>query len=184
MDLLDKIIHKKMEGADFRLVSNPEWQGILIHHTSIGNRPLGSAEPGYIRNLNQNIANWLTKKDTNYVSAHFQISWFGEIWQLIDPRDKIAFHAGKSSWYHPKLRKQVEGCNSYMIGIELLGDGNFHHYSDEQYDALIKLCNVLTKKWPTIDPRCITGHENVSPGRKNDPGIYFDWRRLFKGIRF
>lgn len=173
-----------MAGADFKSISNPEWQGIVIHHTGIGNRPLGSADEGYIRNLHKNVADWLTKKDSNYVSAHFQISWHGEIWELIDPRNKIAYHAGVSSWFHPKLRKQVSGCNDYMIGIELLGDGNQHIYSAAQYEALIKLCNVLMQVWPSIQPTAITGHENVSPGRKNDPGKYFDWKRFFRGLEF
>lgn len=184
MDALDKITDRKMAGADYKSISNPEWQGIVIHHTGISNRPLGSADEGYIRNLHINIANWLTKKDTNYVSAHYQISWFGEIWELVDPRSRIAYHAGKSSWFHSKHRKQVEGCNGYMIGIELLGDGNQHRYSDEQYLALSKLCNALMDQWPSIDPRSITGHENVSPGRKDDPGKFFDWKRLFRSLKF
>lgn len=181
---LRKITDKVMHGADFKNYPNPDWQGIVIHHTGIGNRPLGSADAGYIRNLHKNIAGWLTKKDTNYVSAHFQISWFGEIWELIDPRNKIAYHAGSSQWWHNDLRKPMPSCNNFMLGVELLGDGNMHNFSDAQYEALIKLCNVLTKLYPKITPITIVGHEHVSPGRKNDPGKFFDWKRLFRGLRF
>lgn len=183
MNKLDKLIARKMDASDFKTIVAPQWHGIVIHHTGIENRPLGSRDAGFIRNLQKNIAGWLTKKDTNYVSAHFQIGWFGEIWQLVDPRNKIAYHAGKSSWFHEGKRKQLDSCNNWMIGIELLGDGNMHDFSEAQYLALIELTKVLREMWPTISINSITGHEHVSPGRKVDPGKFFQWERYKKDIQ-
>jgi AmpD protein len=70
--------------------------------------------------------------------------------------------------------------NDYMIGIELVGDGNKGKFSTEQYLALADLCKNLTKKYSTISPRCIVGHDEISPGRKVDPGIHFNWRFFYK----
>jgi AmpD protein len=28
----------------------------------------------------------------------------------------------------------------------------------------------------------ITGHEHIAPGRKTDPGPYFDWKRISDSI--
>lgn len=183
MSDLDKLIARKMDAKDFKSIVAPQWYGIVVHHTGIGNRPLGSSTEGYLRNLQQNIAQWLSKKDSVYVSAHFQIGWFGEIWQLVDPRNKIAFHAGKSSWFHEGLRKQQSNCNNWMIGIELLGDGNMHDFSEAQYKALIELTKVLRQMWPTISINSVAGHEHVSQGRKTDPGKYFNWNRYKKEIQ-
>ena len=159
-----------------------KWSGIVIHHTAINGN--GNRIESEWRKLHTNIANYLGAKDKNYVSAHFQIGRYGERTQIVNPEYYIAWHAGKSSFWNSYWRKYQTGCNDFMIGIELLGDGNVVHYTQEQYDSLALLVNELLDKFKTIQPHCITGHEVVSPGRKIDPGKYFDWKKFFRLLKF
>ena len=103
-----------------------------------------------------------------YASAHFMIARDGTVHHLV-PLPHKAWHAGKSSW-HGK-----ENCNNWMIGIEMVATGS-SGYTDEQYDALIELTKELISKYK-ISWNNITGHENIAPGRKKDPGPNFDWDR-------
>jgi AmpD protein len=45
-------------------------------------------------------------------------------------------------------------------------------YEDIQYEVLIKLIKSLYESYPIED---IVGHNDISPGRKTDPGKFFDW---------
>jgi N-acetyl-anhydromuramyl-L-alanine amidase AmpD len=47
--------------------------------------------------------------------------------------------------------------------------GTFEKYTQEQEDALIKLCTWLCSHG--ADPDLVLGHEEVAPKRKNDPGL-------------
>ena len=101
------------------------------------------------------------------VSAHFVIKRNGEIVQFVSVLDR-AWHAGRSTW------RGRDNCNDYAIGIELEG---LEHtaFEGQQYSALAQLIEAIQEKWP-LDG--ITGHEHVAPGRKEDPGIAFDWLAL------
>lgn len=167
----------KVKGSDKRWKRSTGWVGIIIHHTGVGGRKTISA--GTWWKLYKNITKYLSKKDSNFVSAHYTISRGGSITCIIDPAKYEAFHAGRSEYYHPIKRKWLPDWNRYAVGIELIGDGNLHEYSSDQYKALAYLCKDLIKDYK-IDPRCITGHENVAPKRKSDPGKYFDWDKLFR----
>lgn len=169
---------RKIQGHDKRWRRETEWAGIIIHHTGVGKRK--EISPSMWWRLYQNLTNYLAKKDANYVSAHYVISRGGSVTEVIDPDKYESYHAGKSSFFHPTKRRLVPDWNRYAIGIELIGDGNMHRYSDEQYVALAALCRRLMLKYKSIDPRCITGHENIAPDRKNDPGLYFDWFKFFQ----
>ncbi len=155
-----------------------EWQGIVIHHTGIGNRS-NVNDLSLWRRLNVNIAKWLATNDNVYVSAHYQIGYEGELTQLAETDNHITYHAGKSSWWHPGLRIWKKSCNNFMIGIEILGDGNKQPFSDKQYETLSHVCRAHMQKY-NIQPNMIVGHEMVSPGRKQDPGKYFDWTKLYE----
>jgi AmpD protein len=55
-------------------------------------------------------------------------------------------------------------------------------FDDIQYQRLSELANELMKHYPDITQERITGHSEIAPGRKTDPGPLFDWeefRRLF-----
>lgn len=178
------IVTEVKESPDQRRKGPSPWVGIIIHHTDIGKRdPKTIDEQGW-RKLFANVTDWLTKQDENYLSAHFHVGRFGECAQLVDPDNSVAFHAGKSSFWHPLERKMVDGWNEYAIGIELLGDGNLQgfDYSDQQYATAAKLCAALMKRYPAINPLCIVGHEMIAPGRKVDPGKAFDWQHFYKLI--
>jgi N-acetyl-anhydromuramyl-L-alanine amidase AmpD len=154
----------------------------VIHHTDIGDRKFEQIDETLWRKLFDGITGWLTAQDPNYLSAHFHIGRFGECAMLADPEYLVTFHAGVSSIYHPITRKVENNCNEFMIGIELLGDGNKGEYSDQQYITLAKLCAALMRRYPQIDPRCITGHENIAPTRKVDPGKLFKWKNFFSDL--
>lgn len=100
------------------------------------------------------------------VSSHFFIDREGEIVQFV-PTGKRAWHAGVSSW------RGREKCNDFSVGIELEGT-DFIPFSDAQYDALKALTHAIFEKYPCCG---IAGHSEIAPGRKTDPGPFFDWNR-------
>jgi AmpD protein len=172
------VAYKDVNG---RTLYKPDsWSAIVIHHTGLPDRWVEGES--FWKVLHQSIVGWLSLKDSTYVSAHFQIGRRGEITQIVNPDLYVSFHAGVSSFWNPLRRQWTKGVNDFAVGIELLGDGNLVAYSDAQYDALAKLCNALMIRYQTIQPHCITGHECVSPGRKTDPGVLFEWRRFFKNL--
>jgi N-acetyl-anhydromuramyl-L-alanine amidase AmpD len=164
---------------DFRIKGASPWVGICIHHTGIGNQDPSLIDWQKWKSLLLGAVSWLSTKDMNYLSAHFVIGRDGECIQLVDPDSNIAFHAGVSSYVHPLEGKVLPNWNQYAIGIELIGDGNKIEYTDDQYNTLAKLCALCMERYKEIDPRCIVGHSDVSPGRKVDPGRHFNWRKFF-----
>ena len=113
---------------------------------------------------------YLTIQDLK-VSTHFWIRRDGEIIQFVSC-NKRAWHAGASSW------RGKECCNDFSIGIELEGS-DFEPFTDQQYTALVELTLALRGAYPIVD---ITGHSDIAPGRKTDPGPYFDWPRYRNSI--
>lgn len=103
------------------------------------------------------------------VSAHCVIWRDGQIFYYV-PFDKRAWHAGISSF------DGRERCNDYAIGVELEGTDNLP-YTEQQYQSLIRLTHYLRALYPAITADRITGHSDIAPGRKTDPGNSFDWNR-------
>ncbi len=101
------------------------------------------------------------------VSAHFFIRRRGEVIQFVSCEQR-AWHAGVS------LFKGRERCNDFSIGIELEGS-SLRPFTDAQYRRLGKLVALLRQHYPL---QYATGHEHIAPGRKQDPGPYFDWLRF------
>lgn len=106
------------------------------------------------------------------VSTHFFIRRGGEILQFV-PCRKRAWHAGTSQW------RGRPSCNDFSIGIELEGS-NLLPFRDPQYAALTALTLELKRVYPVKD---IVGHSAIAPGRKTDPGPFFDWERYFASLR-
>lgn len=100
------------------------------------------------------------------VAAHCLIRRDGEIVQYV-PFDKRAWHAGISQF------EGRENCNDFSIGIELEGTDS-EPYSEAQYRALQQVTLLLLQNYP-VTPSRITGHSDIAPVRKTDPGPAFDW---------
>ena len=107
------------------------------------------------------------------VSAHCLIQRDGNIIQYVS-FDDMAWHAGVSNY------QGKDKCNEFSIGIELEGTDELS-YTDEQYQKLTLLSHCLINTYPEIADN-ITGHCDIAPGRKTDPGKSFDWH-LFRQLR-
>ncbi len=103
------------------------------------------------------------------VSAHVLIRRDGEIIQMVSFDDR-AWHAGDSCY------EGRERCNDFSIGIELEGSDN-QPFKEQQYESLRDLTRTLIDHYPQLSKNTITGHSNIAPERKTDPGPFFDWER-------
>ena len=101
------------------------------------------------------------------VSAHFLIRRDGELLQFV-PCLQRAWHAGVSAW------QGRERCNDFSIGIELEGS-DFVPFEAAQYLMLNTLLAALAHRYPI---RSVLGHSQIAPGRKTDPGPFFDWSHV------
>lgn len=101
------------------------------------------------------------------VSCHFFIRRDGSLLQFV-PVHRRAWHAGASQW------QGRERCNDFSLGVELEGC-DFEPFAHAQYRTLTALAQLLQAQ---CGVQAITGHEHIAPGRKTDPGPYFDWARL------
>lgn len=106
------------------------------------------------------------------VSAHLLIRRDGTVTQYV-PFHRRAWHAGASMF------GGRERCNDFSIGIELEGTDDVP-YTDAQYTRLAEAIRALRAAYPML--ATITGHEDIAPGRKTDPGAAFDWARLGRGL--
>ena len=104
------------------------------------------------------------------VSAHLVVNRDGGIAQFV-PLHARAWHAGVSCW------RGRERCNDFSIGIELIGDETTS-FTDIQYRTVAALCQTIMRRFPAIHIDAITGHQDVAPGRKWDPGRQWSWQRF------
>jgi AmpD protein len=142
---------------------------VVVHSISL---PPGHYGTGAVQQLFTNTLDWdahpyFQQIRGLQVSAHFFIERSGRLWQFVDC-DQRAWHAGQSAY------RGRTNCNDDSIGIELEGlEG--HRFESAQYLTLAALCHALAERYPL---RYLAGHEHVAPGRKQDPGPGFDWRKL------
>lgn len=104
------------------------------------------------------------------VSAHILIRRDGEVVQFV-PLNRRAWHAGESCFQDRKR------CNDFSIGIELEGTDTIP-YTEAQYAQLADLLACLMRNFPAISRERITGHSDIAPQRKTDPGPAFEWSKL------
>ena len=107
------------------------------------------------------------------VSSHFLINRNGKVFRLVND-DKIAWHAGKSSW------GKYKNLNNNSIGIELVNKGHkfgYTNFKKKQISSLIKICKSLIKKYK-IKKKNVIGHSDIAPLRKIDPGEKFPWKLM------
>jgi len=108
------------------------------------------------------------------VSSHLFIRRDGEIIQFVNLNER-AWHAGVSQF------EGRENCNDYSIGIELEGT-DFEPFTSQQYQKLSQVTLEIMQNYPKITTSQICGHSDIAPGRKTDPGPFFDWSRYRKQI--
>ena len=143
----------------------------------------------------QSSINWWKNPKAKGTSAHIVIDRDGTIYQC-RPFNRTAGHAGSSKWKDPKTGILYHGLNACSIGIELANAGDnwklagnwtklppvvayhkhggperkWEDYPEPQIAALEALTLLLFERYNLDD---LIGHEDISRGRKTDPGPAF-----------
>lgn len=171
LGLLSEAEYHCSPNQDERVDKN-DISGVVIHNISL---PPGEFGGGWIDDL---FLNQLEPTAHPYfdaiadvkVSAHILVRRDGQLIQYV-PFHQRAWHAGVSCW------DGRECCNDFTIGIEMEGCDD-QTFEPVQYQQLAELINSLIKVYPKLSKNRVTGHQNIAPGRKTDPGPYFDWDYL------
>ena len=167
--------NKNMRPADMNIDT------IVIHNISLPPNEFGACDTDgthYVKALFTNQLDWNAHSyfktiEGAEVSAHLFIERDGAITQFVNFNER-AWHAGRSSYLgRPE-------CNNYSIGIELEGS-DFTPFTDTQYDRLAQVVSAIYEAYPKTR-RHLTGHSDIAPGRKTDPGDYFEWTKLRENI--
>jgi len=108
------------------------------------------------------------------VSTHLLVRRDGSVIQYV-PFPERAWHAGVSRF------DGRERVNDFSIGIELEGS-DFMPFEEPQYEVLAEVTLALRAAYPEIRDNRIVGHADIAPGRKSDPGPYFNWERYRQSI--
>ncbi len=151
--------------------------GIVIHNISLPPGQFGGPWIAdlFLNRLDINAHPYFAEIAGLKVSSHLLIRRDGEIQQFV-PFHQRAWHAGQSCW------DDRERCNDFTIGIELEGD-DFSPFESVQYQQLVTVIKLLIATYPKLSAERIIGHEHIAPGRKTDPGPYFDWQQLQNLLR-
>ena len=165
-----------LEGADWLPSPNfgarPAGQAVslvVIHNISLPPNEFGAdwVEDFFLNQLNPEAHPYFSTIADLQVSAHFYVRRSGRVIQFVGC-DLRAWHAGQSCWC------ERDNCNDYSVGIELEGSDT-QSYAAEQYASLWGVLDALRTRYPIM---AIAGHCHIAPGRKTDPGPYFDWAAL------
>lgn len=131
---------------------------VVVHYTGMADGPSALA--------------WLCDPASN-VSCHYLVEEDGGVLQLV-AEERRAWHAGRSVWAGDT------DMNSASIGIEIVNGGHvggLPPFPDGQITAVIALLQDIVRRHRVASAR-VLAHSDVSPGRKEDPGERFPWRRL------
>ncbi|MCV2356625.1 N-acetylmuramoyl-L-alanine amidase [Paucibacter sp. B2R-40] len=113
------------------------------------------------------------------VSSHYLVRDEPVRSYLLVDESRRAWHAGQSFWAgHTNL-------NASSIGIEIVNTGFvdtpsgrvYAPYPEAQITEVIALVKDIVARHQ-IRPERIIGHADIAPGRKQDPGPKFPWKRL------
>ncbi|MDR2875017.1 MAG: 1,6-anhydro-N-acetylmuramyl-L-alanine amidase AmpD [Methylobacillus sp.] len=142
---------------------------IVIHNISLPPGAFGGdgVIALFTNNLNPDEHPYYREIHHLKVSSHFFIRRDGDLIQFV-PCARRAWHAGVSQW------RGRARCNDFSVGIELEGDDHTP-FEEAQYATLEKLLAALKAAYPIAD---VVGHSDIAPGRKTDPGLFFDWSRI------
>lgn len=151
---------------------NTEIDTLVIHNISLPPGQFGSdnIEHFFCGKLDISAHPYFETIATLKVSSHLLITRTGEIIQFV-PFTMRAWHAGQS-YFNGRER-----CNDFSIGIELEGTDEMP-YESIQYEKLINVIHELMQRYPALTRQRMVGHSDIAPGRKTDPGPFFDWNYL------
>ncbi|MDO6384726.1 1,6-anhydro-N-acetylmuramyl-L-alanine amidase AmpD [Uliginosibacterium sp. 31-12] len=146
---------------------------LVIHAISLPPEEFGGpgVEALFTNTLDASSHPYYAKIHHLRVSAHFFIRRDGELLQFVSTRQR-AWHAGVSYW------EGRERCNDFSLGIELEGSDT-QAFEAAQYAQLNRLVACLAGNHPL---QAICGHSDIAPGRKTDPGPFFDWNQLSSSV--
>jgi N-acetyl-anhydromuramyl-L-alanine amidase AmpD len=151
LNITNKLVTGGFEKASGRTIDT-----IIIHssYDAIGSDPFD--------------AEGLIREYKSYgVSPHYLIDREGKMYRLVEEKN-IAYHAGASQT--PDGRS---GVNNFSIGIELMNTKD-KSFTGKQYDSLKDLIKYIKGRYKI---KYILGHNQVSPGRKDDPWN-LDWDKI------
>jgi AmpD protein len=144
---------------------------LVIHNISLppGEYSTGRVQQFFCNELGCDAHPYFDEIRGLEVSSHLLIERDGSCTQFVSFNER-AWHAGVSEFCGR------DNCNDYSIGIELEGCDT-EAYTDAQYQSLAAVTGELMRTYPLITRDRITGHSDIAPGRKSDPGPAFDWDR-------
>ena len=151
--------------------------------------------------LQRVVRHFKTRYEKGNASAHLIIDKNGDVIQMVKFNRK-AWHAGRSSWGEidglnhysigielmnaGRLEKTASGQwlswygeqidNSLVVERPHKNDANrtiygWEIYTQQQIQSLISVAKALHNRYNFLD---VLGHDDISPGRKNDPGPAFN----------
>lgn len=165
---------RHLKSPNFNQRPNSEAPSVLvIHNISLppGCYGGGQVEDFFLNCLDHDAHPFFDEIRALEVSSHFFIKRCGEIIQFVSCLDR-AWHAGESNF------SGRSNCNDFSIGIELEGQDS-EGFCEAQYQSLARLTKAIQEEFPQICKSRITGHSDIAPERKTDPGPHFDWERYF-----
>lgn len=159
----------------------PRW--LVMHYTAGGSA--------------QESIGWLANKQAK-ASAHVVIARDGSITQMVD-FNRRAWHAGESRWKgvdglnSHSIGIELDGFGflgsagpgrwkfrnisvpdaDVIVATHKFGSptGGWPRYPQKQMEVALELAKLLVKTYRLED---VIGHDDISPGRKQDPGPAFD----------
>ncbi len=160
---------KKIASPNFDARPAAEISMIVIHNISLPPNEYGGSGVAelFTNTLNPNEHPYYAEIHTRKVSSHFFIRRDGELIQFVSCLQR-AWHAGVSQW------QGRERCNDFSVGIELEGS-DLEAFEAAQYQTLQNLIQALKKIYAIQQ---LVGHSDIAPGRKTDPGPYFEWQKI------
>ena len=185
------------DGSPVRFESSPNRSGqldpthLIVHYTA------GSSAESAIRTL---------CNPANKASAHLVIARDGAVTQLV-PFNRVAWHAGRSRWRglvglnrHAigieldnagKLTRQSGVWKSWFGRTYADEDVleathknetepcGWHTYTEAQLQRTIDVARLLAGRYPIRD---VLGHDDIAPGRKQDPGPAFPMESVASSV--
>ncbi len=167
-------IYKQQAKAFAAIIKKYPLQDTFGNNMFIGTTNFNLRKPNFviIHHTAQNSCDETLKTFTlqrTQVSAHYVICKDGTVHHMLNDYLR-AWHAGVSKWGN-----DID-INSASIGIELDNNG-FEAFTDAQLNSLLNLLAALKKQF-NIPAANFIGHADIAPTRKDDPNVFFPWKRL------